>query len=64
SSGVYSTIQQFSSAAGVSMLGGLFFSMLSQWGDYYLAYRVSLYCFMAYLGVIFLLLNRIKARKN
>lgn len=64
SSGVYSTIQQFSSAAGVSMLGGLFFSMLSRWGDYHLAYRVSLYCFIAYLGVIFLLLNRIKAKKN
>lgn len=64
SSGVYSTIQQFSSAAGVSMLGGLFFSMLSHGGDYHLAYRVSLYCFIAYLGVIFLLLNRIKGRKN
>jgi MFS family permease len=64
SSGVYSTIQQFSSAAGVSMLGGLFFSMLSQGGDYHLAYRVSLYCFIGYLGVIFLLLNRIKERKN
>jgi EmrB/QacA subfamily drug resistance transporter len=64
SSGVYSTIQQFSSAAGVSMLGGLFFSMLAQSGDYHSAYRVSLYCFIAYLAVIFLLLNRIKARKN
>ena len=64
SSGVYSTIQQFSSAAGVSILGGLFFSMLSHGGNYHLAYRVSLYCFIAYLGVIFLLLNRIKGRKN
>jgi len=64
SSGVYSTIQQFSSAAGVSVLGGLFFSMLSHGGDYHLAYRVSLCCFIAYLGVIFLLLNRIKARKK
>jgi EmrB/QacA subfamily drug resistance transporter len=64
SSGVYSTIQQFSSAAGVSMLGGLFFSILSGSGDYHQAYRVGLYCFIAYLIVIFLLLNKIKARKN
>ena len=59
SSGVYSTIQQFSSAAGISMLGGLFFSVLSHAGTYHLAYHVSLYFFIAYLGVVFLLLNRI-----
>jgi EmrB/QacA subfamily drug resistance transporter len=64
SSGVYSTIQQFSSAAGVSMLGGLFFSLLSPSGDYHLAYTVSLYCFIAYLGVIYLLLNRIRSPKH
>jgi len=62
SSGVYSTIQQFSSAAGISMLGGLFFSVLSHAsaGDYHPAYRISLYCFIVYLGVIFFLLNWIK----
>jgi MFS family permease len=64
SSGVYSTIQQFSSAAGISMLGGLFFSVLTRAGNYHPAYHVSLYCFIAYLGVIFLLLNRIKQKKN
>jgi EmrB/QacA subfamily drug resistance transporter len=64
SSGVYSTIQQFSSAAGISMLGGLFFSVLSHAGSYHLAYRISLYCFIAYLGVVFLLLNRINQKKN
>lgn len=64
SSGVYSTIQQFSSAAGISMLGGLFFSVLTRAGNYHPAYHVSLYCFIAYLGVIFLLLNRIKEKKN
>jgi MFS family permease len=64
SSGVYSTIQQFSSAAGVSILGGLFFSTLARSGDYHLAYRISLYCFIAYLGIIFLLLNRIREEKD
>ncbi|MBN9386034.1 MAG: MFS transporter [Chitinophagaceae bacterium] len=63
SSGVYSTIQQFSSAAGISMLGGLFFSVLSHTGDYHPAYHISLYCFIVYLGVIFLLLNRIRDKK-
>jgi hypothetical protein len=63
SSGVYSTIQQFSSAAGVSMLGGLFFSLLSKAGDYHSAYRVSLYCFVVYLAMIFLLLNKIRKQK-
>jgi len=62
SSGVYSTIQQFSSAAGVSMLGGLFFSQLSRTGDYHTAYRVSLYCFVVYLAIIFFLLNRIRKK--
>jgi EmrB/QacA subfamily drug resistance transporter len=64
SSGVYSTIQQFSSAAGISMLGGLFFSVLSHGNDYHPAYRISLVCFIVYLGVIFLLLNRIKGKKK
>jgi len=60
SSGVYSTIQQFSSAAGISILGGLFYSLLSHTGgDYHLAYQISLYCFIIYLGAIFLLLRRL-----
>ena len=64
SSGMYSTIQQFSSAAGISMLGGLFFSVLGQGSNYQSAYHISLVCFVVYLAAIFLLLNRIgSARK-
>ncbi|HMH20675.1 MAG TPA: MFS transporter, partial [Puia sp.] len=64
SSGVYSTIQQFSSAAGVSMLGGLFFSMLANGSAFPSAYRVTLYCMIFYLLVIFLLLSRIRSVKK
>jgi high-affinity Fe2+/Pb2+ permease len=44
------------------MLGGLFFSLLSGDGDYHSAYRVSLYCFVVYLVMIFLLLGMIKKK--
>lgn len=64
SSGVYSTIQQFSSAAGITMLGGLFFSVLGKGSDYHPAYHVGLVCFVVYLVVIFLLLGRIGIAKK
>jgi EmrB/QacA subfamily drug resistance transporter len=63
SSGVYSTIQQMSSAAGISMLGGLFFSVLSHAGDYHAAYRVIMCCLIVYLLMIFVLLNRIARQR-
>jgi len=63
SSGVYSTIQQFSSAAGVSILGGIFFALLSGSASYHLSYRVTLFCMMFYLIIIILLLSKMRKAK-
>lgn len=63
SSGIYSTIQQFSSATGVSIVAGIFFALLSHSGDYLLSYQVTLFCMMLYLVIIIFLLNRMRKKK-
>ncbi len=59
-SGVYSTIQQFASALGVSMLGGVFLYLARHSGNFYLAYKTALFCMMGYLLIVMIVLNRIK----
>ncbi|PSL46613.1 EmrB/QacA subfamily drug resistance transporter [Chitinophaga niastensis] len=59
-SGVYSTIQQFASALGVSMLGGVFLYLARTTGNFYMAYKVALFCMMGYLLVVMVTLNRNK----
>lgn len=58
--GVYSTIQQFASALGVSMLGGIFLYLARNSGDFYIAYKTALFCMMGYLLIVMIVLNRIK----
>lgn len=61
SSGVYSTIQQFSSACGVSVLGGIFFSLYSFTNhNYIISYRVTLVCMTVYSIILIFLLSKIK----
>ncbi len=64
SSGIYSTIQQFSSAAGVSIVAGIFFALLSRSGNYLLSYRVTLFCMILYLVIIILLLDKMRKAKT
>ncbi|HEY8957107.1 MFS transporter [Chitinophaga sp.] len=59
-SGVYTTMQQFASALGVSMLGGVFLYLARHTGNFYLAYKTALFCMMGYLLVVMIILNRIK----
>jgi EmrB/QacA subfamily drug resistance transporter len=59
-SGVYSTVQQFASALGVSILGGIFLYLARHSGNYYVAYKIALCCMISYLLVVMLLLTRVK----
>ena len=59
-SGVYSTIQQVSSALGISILGGVFLYLARTSGHFYFAYKIALFCMMGYLLIVVVLLNRIK----
>jgi EmrB/QacA subfamily drug resistance transporter len=59
-SGVYSTIQQFASALGVSILGGIFLYLARTSGNFYTAYKVALFCMTGYLLVVIFLLGRIR----
>ena len=59
-SGVYSTIQQFASALGVSILGGVFLYLARTTGNFYLGYKVALFCMMGYLLAVMIILNRIR----
>ncbi|MBS0031510.1 MFS transporter [Chitinophaga sp. 22321] len=59
-SGVYSTIQQFASALGVSVLGGIFLYLARNTGNFYLAYKVALFCMMGYLLLVIFILNKTK----
>jgi hypothetical protein len=52
--GVYSTIQQFSSALGISVVGGVFFYFLNRGS---VAYTISLYVMIGYLVVGMFLLQ-------
>ncbi|HTI07021.1 MAG TPA: MFS transporter [Puia sp.] len=64
-SGVYSTIQQFSSALGVSMIGGVFFYVLQHnKGGFDAGYHAALLCLMAYSVVIMVLLYLSGRRNN
>jgi EmrB/QacA subfamily drug resistance transporter len=60
-SGVYSTVQQLSSALGVSVIGGVFLTLLQHISDYHLAYRISLICMMVYLLIVIILLQKLRA---
>jgi EmrB/QacA subfamily drug resistance transporter len=56
-SGVYSTIQQFSSALGVSMIGGVFFYVLQHKnGNFDAGYHAALICIIGYTAAIMILL--------
>jgi hypothetical protein len=59
-SGVYSTVQQFASALGVSILGGIFLYLARSSGNFYLAYKTALYGMMVYLLIVMIILNRVK----
>lgn len=59
-SGVYSTVQQVASALGVSILGGIFLYLARTSGNFYMAYKVALFCMMGYLLIVMVVLNRIK----
>ncbi|WCT10742.1 MFS transporter [Mucilaginibacter jinjuensis] len=55
-SGIYSTVQQFSSALGVSMIGGVFFYVTHQKGNFDAGYHAALYCLMGYAFAVLALL--------
>lgn len=55
--GVYSTIQQFSSALGISFIGGIFFYFLDKGGH---AYSAGIGVMIAYLVIALFLLEGIK----
>ena len=57
--GVYSTIQQFSSALGITIIGGVFFYSLARGGN---AYTASLYMMIGYLAVSLCLFEGIKRK--
>lgn len=59
-SGIYSTVQQFSSALGVSMIGGVFFFVVEKKGNYDAGYHAALFCLAAYALAIILLLYLFK----
>jgi EmrB/QacA subfamily drug resistance transporter len=60
-SGVYSTIQQFSSALGVTIIGGVYFGLIGRTGHWG-AYQVALWGMALYLGAGFLLLERFRRK--
>lgn len=55
-SGVYSTVQQFSSALGVSMIGGVFFFVVEKNHSYTAGYHAALFCLIGYALAVMLLL--------
>ncbi|CAL1517100.1 MFS transporter [Chitinophaga sp. MM2321] len=59
-SGVYSTIQQFSSALGVSIIGGIFLYLARHTGIFFTGYKVALYCMTGYLVIVMILLNGLR----
>jgi MFS family permease len=60
-SGVYSTIQQFSSALGVSVIGGVYFATAGTLG-YWGAYQVAAFSMAGYMVLGLLLLERLRRR--
>ena len=63
-SGVYSTLQQLSSALGISIIGGVFLTLLQYAANYRLAYSVSLIVMGVYLLIVILLLNKLRQSKQ
>jgi MFS family permease len=55
--GVYSTVQQLSSALGVSIISGIFLSIAEQSSGYINAYRISLLVMCIYLVVLVSILH-------
>jgi len=55
-SGIYSTVQQFSSAFGVSVLAGVYFFVAHHQGGVNSAYHVVLLCLVAFIAAVMLLL--------
>lgn len=62
-SGVYSTLQQFSSALGVTMIGGVYFGLLKV-SDVWVAYRAALLCMAVYQIAGFALLERFRRKEG
>lgn len=60
-SGVYSTLQQFSSALGVALIGGVYFG-LSKGSGTWRAYQVALGCMALYQVAGFVLLERFRRK--
>jgi len=63
-SGIYSTIQQFSSALGVSTLGGIFFYTAERHGDFDLAYKSSLAGTILYVMILILLCYVLQSKRT
>ena len=63
-SGIYSTIQQFSSALGISILGGVFFYTAEKNGDFDLAYKSSLAGMILYVLILILLCYVLQSKKE
>ena len=61
-SGIYSTIQQFSSALGISILGGVFFFTAEKSGNFDLAYRASLMGMIGFVLILILLCYVLQAK--
>jgi EmrB/QacA subfamily drug resistance transporter len=62
-SGVYSTLQQFSSALGVTMIGGVYFGLLKV-SDVWEAYRAALICMAIYQVAGLALLERFRRKEG
>jgi EmrB/QacA subfamily drug resistance transporter len=62
-SGVYSTIQQLSSALGVSMIGGVYFATAERL-SYGGAYKVAAFCMIVYVLAGLLLLERLRRKER
>lgn len=61
-SGIYSTIQQFSSALGISILGGVFFYTAEKSGNFDLAYKASLIGLISFVLLLILLCYVLQAK--
>lgn len=60
-SGVYSTLQQFSSAMGVTLIGGVYFGLIKGMGTWG-AYQIALLCMAVYEIAGLVLLERFRRR--
>lgn len=64
-SGIYSTVQQFSSALGVSTIGGVFFYTVEHKNqDFNGGYQIALVCMILYVLIVMILLFAISKKRN